>query len=233
LNNGVMSVRDSTVSGNTVSPNLSGGSGIVNYGLLTLSNITVSGNVVSSGLMGAAVANIRSPSTIGTTDISSSTIAYNSALGLAGGISNDSGTVTIRNTIVANNGAGGNCVGTIIDGGTNLQFPGTTCGAGITAADPTLGSLADNGGPTRTHALSSISTAAIDRATTGCPPPAADQRGVPRPQGLACDIGSFEFQGLPMTPTPTPAAAVPTLSSSKLVLFGLALLGVAFLLLRK
>jgi hypothetical protein len=58
--------------------------------------------------------------------------------------------------------------------------------------------LANNGGPTRTHALVAGSPA-IDTVTDGtCPPPARDQRGVRRPQdgnhdGAAiCDTGSFE-----------------------------------------
>jgi hypothetical protein len=58
--------------------------------------------------------------------------------------------------------------------------------------------LANNGGPTRTHALVAGSPA-IDSVNNGtCPPPARDQRGVVRPQdgnndgGVACDTGSFE-----------------------------------------
>ncbi|HKF96412.1 MAG TPA: choice-of-anchor Q domain-containing protein, partial [Gammaproteobacteria bacterium] len=58
--------------------------------------------------------------------------------------------------------------------------------------------LANNGGPTRTHALVAGSPA-IDMVTDGtCPPPLRDQRGVRRPQdgnhdGAAiCDTGSFE-----------------------------------------
>jgi len=62
--------------------------------------------------------------------------------------------------------------------------------------------LADNGGPTLTHALVSGSPA-IDAVTTGCPPPLTDQRGFLRPAdgdttpGALCDIGSFEFNAAP------------------------------------
>jgi len=57
-----------------------------------------------------------------------------------------------------------------------------------------LGPLADNGGPARTHALVEGSSA-IDAGSPDCPPPVTDQRGVARPQGVACDIGAFEFEG--------------------------------------
>jgi CSLREA domain-containing protein len=58
-----------------------------------------------------------------------------------------------------------------------------------------LGALADNGGPTWTHALLSGSTA-IDAADPGAFPP-TDQRGVARPQdgvgrGAGADVGAFE-----------------------------------------
>ena len=51
--------------------------------------------------------------------------------------------------------------------------------------------LANNGGPTLTHALVTDSPA-ID-AAGDCSPLGTDQRGVARPQGLACDIGAFEL----------------------------------------
>ena len=56
--------------------------------------------------------------------------------------------------------------------------------------------LADNGGPTKTHALPAGSPALnASPANSGCKP--TDQRGVTRPQGAACDIGAFE-QGPPV-----------------------------------
>ena len=56
--------------------------------------------------------------------------------------------------------------------------------------DPKLGPLQDNGGPTNTHALLTGSPA-IDRGSTTL---ATDQRGVPRPQGAADDVGAFELE---------------------------------------
>jgi hypothetical protein len=102
--------------------------------------------------------------------------------------------VTLMNTIVANSPAGGNCAGPYItDGGGNLSFPDTTC-PGINA-DPMLGPLQDNGGPTETMALGEGSAAidAADDAICAAPPVNnLDQRGVTRPQGLHCDIGAVE-----------------------------------------
>ena len=57
--------------------------------------------------------------------------------------------------------------------------------------DPLLGPLADNGGPTLTHALLAGSPA-IDTALPGACP-ATDQLGTVRPQGLGCDVGAFEL----------------------------------------
>jgi len=53
---------------------------------------------------------------------------------------------------------------------------------------PDLGPLADNAGPTNTHALKA-SRPAIDRVPCS---PGIDQRGLPRPQRADCDSGSFE-----------------------------------------
>jgi hypothetical protein len=67
---------------------------------------------------------------------------------------------------------------------------GNQVGSASAPIDPKLGPLADNGGPTRTHALL-LGSPAIDAASTpDCP--TTDQRGVLRPQGAACDIGSYE-----------------------------------------
>jgi hypothetical protein len=169
--------------------------------------------------------------------------------------------VTLKNTIVASNSPL-NCVGTIVDGGTNLQSPGTDCGATIPSNAPLLQALDNYGGPTQTQKLGAGSPA-ID-AASGCPPPSTDQRGVTRPQGSACDIGAFECQtgecgavaatptptqpGATATPTPTPTTVaatptrtptaitgvvVPTLSFPMLTLLGIALAGVAVWFLKK
>ena len=187
-NNGnALTVNRSTLSQNSTDGN---GGGLFNNGIgVALTNVTISTNTAAAG---GGLSNFGNG-----VDIIASTIASNNG----GGIQNGGVGLNVTSTIIANNN-GGNCTGSIGDGGTNMQFPGSTCGASITSANPLLAPLAGNGGPTQTHALAPGSPA-IDTGTEICPPtPPTDQRGVPRPQGPACDIGAFEVQ----------VAALPTLS---------------------
>jgi hypothetical protein len=142
-----------------------------------------------------------------------------------GGINNNLGTeVQITDSILAGNtassGAGGNCDSqpasdnAILSKGYNLTdntATDNTCsftGPGdIVGADPGLGTLADNGGPTETEALVPGSPAIDAGNPSGCTDLvggdlATDQRGVPRPQapGGRCDIGAYE-RALPLVTT--------------------------------
>ena len=87
---------------------------------------------------------------------------------------------------------------------TSLGYNLTNSGAGtpftatgdITNTNPLLGPLADNGGSTWTHALLPASPAIgrIPFGVNGCGTTVTtDQRGVTRPQGPACDVGSYEL----------------------------------------
>ncbi len=68
----------------------------------------------------------------------------------------------------------------------------------ITNTNPLLGPLANNGGPTQTMTLF-VGSAAMNRipnGTNGCGTTImTDQRGILRPQGAACDIGAYEYDG--------------------------------------
>jgi hypothetical protein len=174
-----------------------GGGGIFNDGgTLEVNNSTISGNSAHDNNGGIG--------NTGTATVSNSTISGNSANN-GGGILTSGGTATLKNTIVANN-EGGNCAAlTLTDDGGNLEWPGNDCRFAL-SADPNLGPLDANGGPTETHALQRPS-AAID-AAVACPPPATDQRGVSRPQGAACDIGAFEFVPPPDTEAPSTTIAL-------------------------
>jgi hypothetical protein len=216
----ILTISDSAISGNKAS--LSGGGIISQGGSITLVGTTVSGNSATiatggidnengapltiinstiSGNGGADIGAISDGSLGAVINITNSTITGNTTTGVApnvGGISQFTGTVTLRNTIVAGN-TGKQCIGTITNGGNNIDS-GTTCGWGSTngsmsSTNPLLGPLALNApGTTRTHALLAGSPA-IDGVTFNAPngAPATDQRGVLRPQGAGYDIGAFEY----------------------------------------
>jgi CSLREA domain-containing protein len=129
--------------------------------------------------------------------LTNDTLDGNSASGSGGNINDIIGTPTLRNTIVAAGSASSstsaNCDGHVISKGHNLENA-NTCGFTGTGdkvnTNPKLGSLAGNGGPTRTMALNAGSPAINAGTNTGCP--STDQRGVARPQGTRCDIGAYE-----------------------------------------
>lgn len=95
--------------------------------------------------------------------------------------------------------------GTVVSLGDNI-FSDESCGLtgpGDMTGDPLLGPLADNGGPTLTMALlpgsPAIDAVPVERCTDADGAPLlVDQRGIPRPQGAACDIGAFELEAIPV-----------------------------------
>jgi len=82
-------------------------------------------------------------------------------------------------------------------GSASWNFPFGADNGGNLDGDPLLGPLQDNGGATPTF-LPGIGSPAIDHGAdnvcTVGPAHALDQRGVARPQGTHCDIGSIEVQ---------------------------------------
>jgi CSLREA domain-containing protein len=163
---------------------------------LSVENSTISGN---SALIGGGLF-IQTEESSNEPVIRYTTIANNVALslvGAGGAIFVNPGSVDLtstRNIIYGNTGSPA-CYpsgGWISDGYNVLQD--ATCGnngTDLIGTNPLLGPLADNGGPTFTHALLQNSPA-IDAAPC-LPTVVTDQRGVSRPQGDSCDIGAFEF----------------------------------------
>lgn len=220
---GTLTIRNSLISGNTTGDGSFGnstlGGGIASFGPLTLINTTVSDNHTGSGSgIGGGVFSANQGTLINCTVTGNSTTNDH-----ANGVGGFQGTITLANTIVAGNGDAGNDKDlentlftpvTFVSLGHNLignadgvsGFNGVGDQIGTTAAplDPHLGPLADNGGPTLTHALLSNSTAldAGSNALAKDPnnPLETDQRGAGRiadsldPDSLAVvDIGAFEF----------------------------------------
>jgi hypothetical protein len=122
--------------------------------------------------------------------------------------------VRVSNSILVSRNSEPTCVrsdGLWTSGGGNIEVPGDTCDftdstdlVNVTEAELNLGLLADNGGPTMTHALLPGSVA-IDRIPKAmCVdadglPLMTDQRGLPRPVAILgpepmCDVGAFEVQ---------------------------------------
>ena len=221
-NSGTATITRCTFSGNSATGRSGasppgGGGGINNSGPLTLTNSTISGNsITAANGGGGGILN----TTGGATTLTACTIAFNSCVSPSGGgvASGTGGTVTCRNTVIARNTTpnspaialdvlgtfttqGFNFIGT--SGGTN-GFSSTAGdlvgGTGGAVINPLLDPLADNGGPTRTHALQTGSPA-IDVGSPGFGV-VTDQRGFPRftdtpavaglVGGNASDIGAFE-----------------------------------------
>jgi predicted outer membrane repeat protein len=194
-----LQVDTSLIAGNMVggqaSP-LMGGAGIAVNNIhdgTVIRNSTITGNIALAEGGGLAVLD-----TIGNTRIYSSTIAGNSGYSFAGqGIGSAGGTVTLVNSIVANNSSGfddEDLAGTFSSDHSLIKTPGSSAlvsGSGnIFSQDPLLGPLRDNDGPTRTM-LPAIASPVID---TGSADTAVDERGLSRAAGPGYDMGAVERQ---------------------------------------
>ncbi|MCP4305376.1 MAG: family 16 glycosylhydrolase [bacterium] len=171
---GLRSLGDSTIVNSTFSGNTSmawhGGGIFHTDGQLTVTNSTFSGNIAPAGTAsGILVATFGAPANM-----------------------------TLTNSVMEGFGGAFACsiegggAATITSGGSNVISDSSCNPNGTTdqsSTDALLGPLADNGGPTLTHALAAGSPA-IDSADNGvCP--VVDQRGIVR--DAACDVGSFEY----------------------------------------
>lgn len=221
LNRGALTINRSTITGNTAT-NATGGGGIANAGTVTINDSLVHNNTATGGGFDSGgglfntfggTANVNNSTFSGNTadffgggvfqegtavTIRNSTFSGNTGSLSGGGISNDSA-VDMQNSIVTNS-TGGDCDGSGTYNGSNNLIDDNASGpcSGISSAAVTnfATTLADNGGPTDTHALQSGSNA-IDAGTGSCPDHTGsalttDQRGVSRPQGSTCDIGAVE-----------------------------------------
>jgi uncharacterized repeat protein (TIGR01451 family) len=181
-----------------------GGAIFSHFGNVIIRNSTFTNNYASHGLPGGAGWGEDAGGAIFAVDgsliVLNSTISGNQSTGAGAGIvvyRNESNLVTsftLRNTIVANNGAR-ECMhqnGVSAAGSGNLIVNNFGCPGMLVSLDPQLGPLQLNApGSTPTMAIDSKSPAynVADSATSL----AQDQRGVPRPQAIGFDIGAYEF----------------------------------------
>ena len=202
-----ITIRNSTLSGNDATAGPGGGIYILE-GPLTIASSTISGNRALGNTTGRG-GGIFVAFSSGVT-ITNSTITGNTAFTSAGapntgggGIHSSKDPVSMSHTIVSGNFAAS---------GANINFNTFITGTNnFIDQDAMLQALADNGGPTKTHALltgsPAINAGDPNFDTTNTP---YDQRGsgFARKSSGAIDIGAYEVQVSPPDTTP------PTISIS-------------------
>lgn len=216
--NGTLTISGSTFSGNSASS--SGGAASSNAGM-TITNSTVTGN--ATGIAGGAVFSR------GEMRLTYVTVAGNATEEDSANVRTFDDLVTVGSVIVDPQG-GPSCQvnGVVSSEGFNYADD-TSCGLVAPTdtqdgADPLLGALADNGGPTPTR-LPAAGSPLVDAIPAGdcVPGVTTDQRGLSRPADgdadgtPACDIGAVEVGGgTPATTTTTapPPAGGPTTTST-------------------
>lgn len=197
----------STVTGNTA---VSDGGGLFVFGAgATLTNSTISNNLAGAGTGGGfSMQNSSAGTTV--VNVVNNTIAFNRSSANGGGITTISGSLTLKNTLIAGNISGTNAdiQATFVSEGFNLvQTRGTS--SGYVASDlangtvPQLGSLGFNGGPTLTVLPATGSPAINAILSSSCASIVLDQRGYPRPASQ-CDIGALEVGAPPPAPPVDP-----------------------------
>ncbi len=179
---GTVSIVNSTLSGNTAA----GGGGFAALGgTSTLTNLTITGNMVESegeGAAGGGLLNAGSILYIQNNLIAGNFDTESEVPTLDCKVTGDYSFPTNNNNLIGDNTG---CAEVFVNG-----VNGNLAGTSAAPIDPQLGSMADNGGNTPTHAILASSPARNSGDTASCA--LADQRGVARPQGPACDIGAFE-----------------------------------------
>lgn len=215
-NGGTVTLENSTVSNNSAGSvdAASGGGAIRNksdagkFATVNIINSTLSGNT-STNAGGGAIRNLAATPDNSVVNLRNATVTNNKVVNANGGGINNKGagggSMILKNTLLAGNidaeGEAPDCFGDpLTSQGYNLLGNNNNCsgltngvngdqvGTNASPINAQLSPLAMHGGTTRTHALLPKSPA-LD-AGNACEP--TDQRGVARPQGPRCDIGSYE-----------------------------------------
>jgi CSLREA domain-containing protein len=183
-------IANSTFLGNSA---VSDGGGVANLGTLTVINSTFSNN---SGNYGGGLMNNG-----GTVTLLNSTFSGNNAA-VGGAVATWNGgvapTTTIRNTILANSGSGGDCWNhpvSTFSGGNNIIETTLTCTSIATVtSDPDLRAPAGSPAYFPLKADSPAINAGDDTVCAGVAVNNTSQNGVARPEGPHCDIGAVEYE---------------------------------------
>lgn len=198
------------------------GGAVYNGGTAQLLNVTFDSNSAQDGgayIGGSSLANsifinnhaqyggaIRVNGSLALTNV---TLTQNSADFNGGGINVPSGSSAVLKNVILWGDAGGS--GSEVynqpdapAGTSNIDHsvvqdgcPSSSSCTNLATADPKLGSLLYNGGSMRTIALgagSSAKDAGDDSTCASAPVSGYDQRGIVRPHGPHCDIGSYESE---------------------------------------
>jgi hypothetical protein len=228
-----VAVINTTISGNVAGAGGSGAyitSGSGGSTTVTFTNSTISGNALNNRSFNGGL-EVFNGVFEGTTNVA---LRYSTVTGNEGiGLTNNGGTLSVLGSIVA--GAVPDPDGTdivadcealspITSLGHNLWGDATDCPDNAAAGDQNLDdlgltigdvldtTLADNGGPTPTHALVAQSPAIDQGDDEECP--GIDQRGFARPAGAGCDVGAYEAgAGAPPSPSPSPSPSPGTCDS--------------------
>jgi len=180
-----LSIDSSTVSGNDATSGVGGIGGLaLQAGTATITTSTWSGN---TGTLGGDF----------WTASDGVTLSLSSVTAMGGGapalLLDHTATVQLKNTLIAGSGTRCSAAPTTPSLGNNLSSDATCGFTAVTdksGVDPLLGPLAANGGATKTHLLLADSPAANAGGATDA---TVDQRGYPRKEFDAVDIGAVEI----------------------------------------
>jgi hypothetical protein len=176
------------------------GGGILNFGpALNLTNVVIADNINSNNYGGG----IHTRTAI--ININNSTIVHNSGFeggGIYSDVNNGASQIFLKNTIVANNvslnDAREDCKGPITSQGNNIISNTTGCGLTPTSGDRFGVNPLISPSPVNNPDLYILNpdSPAVD-AGNPLTCSSMDERGIARPQGIACDIGAYEY--IPIT----------------------------------
>ena len=217
INYAEVNIKNCTVTGNEGTGTLGGAGIYVVYGTLDVINSTITGNITNNYGGGLLVYNGSKVSLLHST-ISGNIANHNyetEAWGGGAGIYMDDSTVTLQNCIVAGNtdltepsehpkwpdfygevtSLGGNLIGD--DTGSTGWLARDMVGTSAAPIDPLLG-LLDVYAPGKTPTFPLLAGSPAIDSVVCIGSVTTDQRGVKRPQGIACDSGAFELEN-PLT----------------------------------